>query len=245
MDCLEFRRRLAAEPHSRDPELLAHRDSCRAGCAESWWGAQRFEQRIHGVLQSVEAPPDLAERVLLAQATSEHGRSRRRWQAGLALAASLLVALVVAGYAWNLRANANGGAVAVMAVAHMSGETFALKMTRPVGDARLRLAFTRLGLTLHSATSRAVYATDCEVGPYHAVHLVLREDGKPVTALYVIGPRIAQAQTFVRGGWHGRELQMGSGTLVLLGHGTEGFTAAEYAVADAVLGPARRALGEI
>ncbi|HEY9112417.1 MAG TPA: DUF3379 family protein [Rhodanobacteraceae bacterium] len=243
MECLEFRRRLAADPTARDSEFLAHRDACRAGCSESWGRAQRFERQIRRALQSVEAPSDLAERVLLAQATSQRSRMRRRWQIGLALAASLLVALVVAGYAWNLRASDHGGALAGMAIAHVRSEAYSLTMTQPVGDAQLRPVFAKRGVALREVPVHAVFAADCRVGPYRAVHLVLRENGNPVTALYVVGHRIADARDFHRAGWQGREVPMGSGTLVLLGNGSAGFAAAERAMAGAVLDPAQHALG--
>lgn len=243
MECLEFRRRLAAEPTSRDTEFLRHRDACHAGCTESWWRAQRFERQLGRALQSVEAPSDLAERVLLAQATSLRSRMRHHWQIGLALAASLLVALVVAGYAWNLRAGDNGDVLAGMAIAHVRSEAYALTMTQPVGDAQLRPVFAKRGVALRGIPVHAVFAADCRVGPYRAVHLVLRENGDPITALYVVGHRIADARDFHRAGWHGREVPMGSGTLVLLGNGSAGFAAAERAMAGAVLDPAQRALG--
>lgn len=239
MDCLEFRRQLAADPHARDPDFLAHRDSCRAGCTESWWRAQRFERRVLTTLQSVEVPPDLAECVLLAQATSMRARVRRRWQIALALAASLLAALIVAGYTWNLRATPGADSLAAMAIAHVRSEAYSLTMTRPIAGRDLQPVFAGRGLTLRGAPVHAVFAADCQVGPYQAVHLVLRENGDPVTALYVVDHRIAAAQDFERSGWRGREVPMGNGTLVLLGNTTEGFAAAERAVADAVLGAAR------
>ncbi|HEX5354433.1 MAG TPA: DUF3379 family protein [Rhodanobacteraceae bacterium] len=238
MDCLEFRRRLGSDPQTRDPEFLAHRDSCRAGCAESWRRAQRFERRVMDALKSIETPPDLAERVLLAQATSSRARTRRFWQIGLAAAAALLVALVVAGYAWNLRADANGGALAGMAIAHVRSEAYSLTMSHTLRDRELQSVFADRGLAMRGAPTHAVFAADCRVGPYKAVHLVLREGGERVTALYVLGHRIAQARDFHRAGWRGRELPMGAGTLVLLGNDTGGFAAAERAVAKALLGSA-------
>lgn len=245
MDCLEFRRRLAADPNARDPEFLAHRDECHIGCAESWWRAQRAERRLKRALQSIEAPADLAERVLLAQATTSRSRARHRWQAGLALAASLLVALIVAGYAGNLRSTGNGGALAGMAIAHVRSEAWSLTMTKPLGDQSLQPVFAGRGVALRSTPVHAVFAADCRVGPYKAVHLVLRENGEPVTALYLVDHRIAEARDFVRAGWHGREMPMGDGTLVLLGSGTSGFVAAEHAIAAAILGPAEQAVAEL
>lgn len=242
MDCLEFRRRLAAAPGTRDPAFLAHRDACTAGCAESWRRAQHAERHLQRVLQSIQAPPELAERVLLAQATALRGHTRRRQPAWFALAASLVIASIVAGYTWGLRPGRQGGALAGMAIAHVRSEAWSLTMSKPLDDRVLQPVFAGRRMILHGTPVRAVFAADCRVGPYMAVHLVLRENGEPVTALYLVDHHIAKARDFVRAGWHGREMPIGEGTLVLLGASTDGFGAAEHAVADAILGPAGQAV---
>lgn len=238
MDCLEFRRRLAADPQFGDSEFLAHRDNCRSGCAERWWRAQRAERRLLNVLQSVEAPPDLADRILLMQATTSRGdeRARRQRRIGLALAASLLLASIALGAAWKVRGT--GDALPDMAIADILGdEVYSLTLTAPIDTQTMHAVFAGRGLPMRDMPGHAVYASDCMVGPYRAVHLVLREHGKPVTAMYVVGHRVTAARDFEKSHWRGREVPMGDGTLVLLGFGTEGFADAERAVAKAVLGP--------
>lgn len=75
MNCLEFRRRIGAEPRSRAPELLAHRDSCKDGCAAFWQRAQRFDDDLEAAL-AIPLPEGLVDRILLAQATvNAAGRS--------------------------------------------------------------------------------------------------------------------------------------------------------------------------
>lgn len=239
MDCLEFRRRLAADPHSRDPEFIAHRDSCKAGC-RSWWRAQHFEHRIVDALGSVDVPPDLVERVLLAQATASRAdaHSRHRLRIAVAMAALLLVASIAVGYAWVARGA--GDSLPAMAIADILGdEVYSLTLTVPVDGQEMHKVFAKRGLNVRGMPRHAVYASDCMLGPYRAVHLVLRENGKPVTAMYVVGHRIRHARNFEKSHWRGRELPMGDGTLVLLGFGTQGFGEAERAVSDAVLGPVR------
>lgn len=244
MDCLEFRRILAADPHRSDRAFLAHRDACPSGCADRWWRAQRAERRLLGVLQSVEVPPDLQGRILLAQATASRGevRARRRWRIGLAVAASLLLAAVALGCAWKL--GGAGDALPNMAIADILGdEVYSLTLTVPLDDHALHAAFAGRGVAMRGIPRHAVYASDCMVGPYRAVHLVLREHGKPVTAMYLVGHRVARARDFQKSHWRGRELPMGDGTLVLLGFGTRGFAEAERAMAEVVLGPAPRGVG--
>ncbi len=242
MDCLEFRRRLAGEPRSRERAFLAHRDSCHAGCTEAWWRAQRLERRIDNAL-SVDTPDNLAERILLAHSTRSRARIRRRWQGGLALVASLLLALSIGTLAWNPRATADP--LPAMAVAHLPGEAFALARTQPVSDSALRSGFAARGVALRGMPQNAVYVHDCEVGPYRTVHLVFRAGDEPVTALYFVDHTISRARDFHRAGWQGREMPLGHGTLLLLGADARGFTDVERALRDALQGPAQQAIGEL
>lgn len=241
MDCLEFRRRLAAEPRARDEAFIAHRDSCHAGCTEAWWRAQRLERRIDNAL-AIDVPEHLTDRILLAQATSERARGRRRWQVGLALAASLVIALGV-GVAALRRTSADP--LPQLAVAHMRGaEAPALALTTPVSDASLRAGFAARGVALRLMPQGAVYVRDCDIGPYRTVHLVFREDGKPVTALYFLGHAIAGSRDFRHSGVQGREVPLDRGTLVMLGNDPRGFTNVERTLRDALQGPRQQALGE-
>src|SRR5581483_3109127 len=170
MDCLEFRRRLAAEPRARDADFMAHRDSCHAGCTEAWWRAQRLEKRIE-VAMTVEAPEQLAERVLLAHATRARA-SAHRWRIGLALAASLVLATAVGIFGWNRDAGADP--LPAISVAHLHHEAFSLASIQPVSQADLRENFAARGLTLHAMPADAVFVRDCDLGPYRTVHMVFR-----------------------------------------------------------------------
>jgi hypothetical protein len=241
MDCLEFRRRLAAEPRERDAAFVAHRDSCHAGCTEAWWRAQRLERRIEAAL-AIEPPAGLAERVLLAQTTRMRVRTRR-WQVGLALAASLLLAIGVGTFGWNRTAQADP--LPAMGVAHMRGEPFALARTQPVTDAELRRDFAARGVDLRAMPQGAVFVRDCDVGPYRTVHLVFRINDEPVTALYFVGRDTTRTRDFHHAGWQGRELPLDHGTLLLLGADARGFAAVERTLRDALQAPVQQALGEL
>ena len=241
MDCLEFRRHLAAEPRTREATFFAHRDSCHAGCTEAWWRAQRLERRIENVL-GIEPPAGLAERVLLAQSTRSRLRTRR-WQVGLALAASLLLAVGVGSLGWNRDAHADP--LPAMSVAHLHGEAYSLALTQPVSDAELREDFAARGVALHALPQGAVFVRDCAVGHHPTVHLVFRVNNEPVTAIYFVDRRITAARDFHDAGWQGRELPLDRGTLLLLGADARGFAAVERTLRDSLQAPVQQALGEM
>ncbi|HWU76040.1 MAG TPA: DUF3379 family protein [Rhodanobacter sp.] len=212
MDCLEFRRRLAAEPLSRDPALQAHRDEC-AACAAAWERAQQAERELLDAL-AVPVPAGLAERILLAQATGERQQHVRRRRFALALAASLLLAVAGGGLLWRQH---DAHTLPALAVAHMPDEIHSLDLTRPIDAQAIAAGFAGRGLHLRGPLpDNVTYVHDCPVGPYRTVHLVSRIDDTSMAVLYVPGKRADAAHDFHRGRWHGRIVPLQSGVLVML-----------------------------
>src|SRR5436305_11149530 len=93
MNCLDFRRQLNIDPQTAAAEFARHRQEC-ARCAEALERALAFEGDLRQALL-VPVPAQLADSVLLAQATGEQRlRARRRRGAALiALAAAALLAV--------------------------------------------------------------------------------------------------------------------------------------------------------
>jgi hypothetical protein len=211
MNCLQFRRQLGAEPRSRDPELLAHRDSC-AQCATFWQRAQRFEEELLSAM-SVPVPEGLADRVLLMQSTGDRRRQvvhRRGW---LAIAASVLIVL---GGGLMMR-QTSSRSLPSLAVAHMPTELDSLALARPVPASNVAAGFAVLGLAMRGPMpSDVTYVHDCQVGPYKAVHLVTRDAGMPVVALYFPQMKTTTLDDFESKGWKGRQVPLHDGTLVVL-----------------------------
>ncbi|HET8898446.1 MAG TPA: DUF3379 family protein [Rhodanobacteraceae bacterium] len=212
MDCLEFRRRLGAEPHSRASDFLAHRDIC-AGCAAAWQQAQSFERDLLGALQ-IDVPAGLVDRVLLAQATAERRHGARRRRVAFALAASLLLAIGIGGYAWH---RVDATSLPALAVAHMPNEYATLALAQPISAQAIEAGFAGRGLALAGPVPTDVtYVHDCPVGPYKTVHLVSRVDGMSVAVLYVPDKMLSKQRDFHRGDWRGRLVPLARGTLVML-----------------------------
>jgi hypothetical protein len=212
MDCLEFRRPLAAEPLSREPSLQAHRDEC-AACAAAWERAQQAERELRDAL-AVPLPGGLAERILLAQATGERQQHVRRRRFALALAASLLLAVAGGGLLWR---QYDAHTLPALAVAHMPDEIHSLDLIQPVDTQTVLADFSARGVTLKGPLpSDITYVHKCIVGTYEGVHLVTRVGGESVAVLYLPHQRIGRGSDFKRDGWNGREVPLDHGTLVIL-----------------------------
>jgi hypothetical protein len=228
MNCLDFRRRLGAEPLCADVAFQRHRQECPA-CAEAAARALAFEQSLRQAL-AIEVPGSLAETVLLAQATRQRSRRRVLQRGGwFALAALLLLAL---GIAWlgDVRP------LASQAIDHLRAEPVALSFTRPVAPQTVRQAFASRGLVLHDVPAGVTFVACCPLGRHRTVHLVMAMDGRSVSVLYVVDARSAAREDFQRDGWRGRSVPLGAGTLILLGQDGSPFDAVERAWRQALAG---------
>src|SRR5512141_157934 len=115
MNCLEFRRQLGVDPHSTSADFVGHRQEC-ARCAEAAVRAVEFEAALRRAL-NVEPSTQLAESILLAQATRQQRRRQTWMRRGglLAMAATLVLAIGV-----GMRVEARP--LSAQAVEHLRGE---------------------------------------------------------------------------------------------------------------------------
>lgn len=228
MNCLEFRRQLGIDPQSIAADFVRHRAECPR-CAEAATRAQEFDAALRRALQ-VEAPPQLAESILLAQATQQNRRHTRLRRGGaLALAAGLVLAVGI-----GMRVNAQP--LSTQAVDHLRMEAQVLMSTKPVSGEELRDAFAQRGLTLRQVPAGVTFVGCCPMKGHRTVHMVMPQGDGPVTVIYVVDQRADQREDFQKDGWRGRSVPLGNGTLILLAHDTDHFDDVETAWRGALAG---------
>ncbi|MBK8286192.1 MAG: DUF3379 family protein [Ahniella sp.] len=236
MDCLEFRRELAAQPQHLGVEATRHRAECRA-CAEAWQRAIGFEQRLHHVM-AVPVPEGLADRILLRQTTVTRQGTRVARQGWTRIAAGLVMAIGVAGVGYlGLR---SPDSLASASVAHLSHEPFALDRTEPIPAAEVARAFADSGVALKAPLTQVTYLVHCPLNGKRSLHLVVRAEGQAVTAMYVPGEHQGDAD-FVDQQVVGRHREIGPGTLVLLAGSDQAFDRIEAGFRAAIEGSPVRA----
>lgn len=213
MNCLEFRRELNIHPQSSDADFVAHARECPR-CAQAQADALAFEATLGRAL-SIPPPPNLAESILLAQATQQR-RENQRWRRGSGWLALAAAAVLAVGVGWRVtRAQPLGDA----AIAHMLGpEAPALAYTVPVADAAVRKAFAERGIDLTNVPADISYVQCCPVGKFKSVHMVMPRANGPVTVMYLVDDHAGQSTDFSHAGWMGRSVPMAHGTLVMIGH---------------------------
>lgn len=235
MNCLEFRRQLATDPQTAEADFVRHRQEC-AGCADAHARALGFETSLRRAL-NVPLPAQLAESILLAQATAEQRKRVRLRRRGMLLAAA---ASIVLAFGVGMRINAQP--LPALAVGHLEGEAAVLQKVDLVSDSDVRDAFKKMGITVDQVPSGISFVACCPVGRVVSVHMVMPETNGPVTVLYLPDRHDARGE-FVHDGWLGRSVPIAHGTLVFLAHETAHFDQLEDLWRSALQGatPAARA----
>ncbi len=206
-DHAQYRSAILADPHDADPELLAHRQSC-AECRAFTEQLLRFEARLERALL-VEIP---TRAVVRPFASGKAAQGPRRW---MAMAASVLLALVVAAGVW-LTLPQRGLAADV--VAHMAGEPDAWQLTDvPVPDADLNAVLEDSKLRLKPDAGMVSYASSCSFRGHRVPHLVVQTPSGPVTVMVLVHEAVRNPKQFDEQGYRGTIVPVpGHGSLAVL-----------------------------
>jgi hypothetical protein len=222
MTCLEFRRRVGAEPFAEDAEILAHRRGC-AACAR-----HHDELRaMDGLIQRALAVT-LPARAEGAVAAAPAGGARRRL---LAIAASL-VAGVAAGFV--LLVVAPRASVAREVIAHVRHEPGAMGPTAPVTAAELAGVLGPDGMRLRPSAGDVTFAARCVFDGHVVPHLVVRTPQGPVTVLVLRHRTIARPIRFDSNGYAGVALPAPRGAIAVVGQGVADLDGIAHKIFDAV-----------
>jgi hypothetical protein len=217
MDCAHYRRSMLADPHDPDPLLREHRESCH-DCNLYSERLLRFESRLERAL-SVALPSDqvVPLRARSSRAGLRAPTYRKSW---LAMAASVLLALVVAGGLWL---SAPGPSLAADVVAHMSEEPEAWRRTDvPVQSSKLEdvLRDSQLRLAAGGGAGMVSYANSCEFRGHRVPHLAIQTEAGPVTVMVLVHERVSKPMQFDEQGYRGVIVPVaGHGSLAVLTRG--------------------------
>jgi hypothetical protein len=223
---------MLADPHDPDPLLREHRESCH-DCNPYTERLLRFESRLERALRvalplDVAAPSgvdprsDVASRSdnvvpLRARSSRRSSAYRKGW---LAMAASVLMALVVAGGLWL---SAPGPSLAADVVTHMREEPQAWRRTDvPVPSSKLEdvLRGSHLRLAAGAGAGLVSYANSCEFRGHRVPHLVIQTEAGPVTVMVLVHERVSKPMPFDEQGYRGVIVPVaGHGSLAVLTRG--------------------------
>jgi hypothetical protein len=213
MDCNAYRRSVMADPRDADPQLREHRGSCH-DCNLFTERLLNFESRLGRALH-VAVPADNVLPLLAKAAPAVRLPNRRGW---LAMAASVLMAVVVAGVLWVA---GPGPSLAADVVTHMGGEPDAWHTHAPVLDSELEAVLRDSHLRLSEGAGPVSYAASCAFRGHHVPHLVIQTESGPVTVMVLVHENVPKPMRFEEGGYRGVIVPVaGHGSLAVLTRGS-------------------------
>jgi len=214
MDCARYRRSMMADPHDPDPSLPEHRAGCH-DCNLFTERLLRFESRLERALRV-----DGSDRVVQLRGKSPRAalRSSVQRKGTLAMAASVLLAFVVAGALWL---GSPGPSLAADVVTHMAGEPDAWRRTDvPVPTSELQGVLRDSHLRLTHDAGVVSYASSCEFRGRHVPHLVIQTESGPVTVMVLVHEQVSKPVQFDEQGYRGVIVPVaGHGSLAVLTRG--------------------------
>lgn len=212
IDCLEFRRRVGAEPAASDADLEAHRQAC-ASCARHQDELRAMDAVIGRALR-IDLPPAVPRRRLYAIAAS--------LVAGIAIGVVLLV-------------SAPRDSVAREVMDHVTREKAeTMATTEPLTPASLAQVLDPDGTRLKPGIGDVTFAARCRFDGQVVPHLVVRTPQGPVTVLMLRHRTIAKAMHLSEQGYEGVVLPAPKGSIAIVGEGIADLDAVAKKVYDAV-----------
>ena len=229
MTCLEFRRRVGAEPFASDAGIEAHRGSCPA-CARYQDELRSMDGLIKRSL-AVELPRPVtsANALTAAPATPMRpGIARRRL---FAIAASLIAGVTVG---FVLLVSAPRASIAREVFDHVMHEQGTMAATTPMASAELAEVLDPDGTRIRPDVGDVTFAARCPFDGHVVPHLVVRTPDGAVTVLMLRHREISKRMRIEEQGFEGVVLPAPKGSIAIVGKDVADIDGVAKKVFDAV-----------
>lgn len=224
MNCLDFRRRVGAEPFAADAELEAHRRECPA-CA-------RYQDELRAmdtlIARSLAVDAARIRKPHPAVSPASAAPRRPRW---LALAASIVIGLSVGLALWI---SSPRPSLAREVIGHVAHEPAAMTATMPIAPATLAEVLDPEGTQLRPGIGDVTYATRCVFEGHVVPHLVVRTPQGPVTVLLLRHRNVSKPVRLAEQGYAGVVLPAPHGSIAIVSRDQKDLEAVARRVFEAV-----------
>lgn len=227
VDCKAARELIGAVPTAPGPQAEAH----LAGCPQCRGYRDEMLELERRLQRALELGPLLPSRgnTTRARVLPLQPRRTRRWNAGLGLAASLLIGVFCVVALWALRPT---DTLAHELVLHVQAESRSWAAREPVTQAELARILRHAGVELDAA--RVSYARSCWFRGHYVPHLVLQTASGPVTVLLLGNEHVTAATPFDEDHLQGTLLPAPHGSLAVLARASTDLDAATREVSSAL-----------
>lgn len=195
LDCRHVRVQVGGDPHSLAPDVAAHLETC-AEC-----------RRFHQETLALDARLKAALELPVAGFRRKAPPARR-----FALAASVMLAVLVGGGFWLLRAPP---ALAGQVAEHVRHEPDSWEREVQVPRAEVAAMLASAGVEFDT-THPVVYASTCPFNGRQVPHLVVKTDQGPLTVMLLPKEHVARRREFSAGKLRGVLVPSGDGAVAIV-----------------------------
>ena len=199
MGCEQARLTIGADPEGSAPALERHLQECES-CRQFRAEMRTLEAHIR---RALERPPESAR------------TARFTWRP-LALAASVLLAMVAVLAVWVLRPS---DTLAREVVAHVQEEPESWLARQNVDAQSIDEALRGAGVKLDITSDRISYAQSCWFRDHYVPHLVVQTAQGPATVLILRNQHVRTRRSFHEGGMSGVIVPAPQGSIAVLTRG--------------------------
>lgn len=221
MNCMEFRRRVGAEPSLAGEEIEAHRSECPA-CSR-----YQDELRAMDALIGRALAVDAARIRKSAIAKTTGLATRPRW---LALAASIVIGVSVGLALWVSSPRLS---LAREVIGHVAHEPGSMVSTAPISPEALAGVLEPDGTRLRPV-GNVTFAARCVYEGHVVPHLVVRMPQGPVTVLLLRHRSVGEMTRVAEQGYTGVVLPAPRGSIAVIGRDQKDLDAIARQVFEAV-----------
>ena len=199
MSCEQARLTIGADPEGSAPELERHLQECES-CRQFRAEMRTLEAHIR---RALERPPESAR------------TARFTWRP-LALAASVLLAMLTVLAVWLLRPS---DTLAREVVAHVQQEPESWLAQQHVDAQSIDTALRGAGVKLDITSDRISYAQSCWFRDHYVPHLVVQTAEGPVTVIILRSQHVSGRRTFHEAGMSGVIVPAPQGSIAVVTRG--------------------------
>jgi Protein of unknown function (DUF3379) len=217
MTCLEFRRRVGAEPFSADAEVASHRRDCPA-CTRHQDELRAMDGLIERALK-LDPPPK--------RMNTGAGPQRRAYAIAAGLVAGIALGIVLLVVAPRV-------SIAREVIGHVLHEPGTMGLATPLAAADLAGVLDPDGVQLRPGAGEVTFAARCLFDGHVVPHLVVRTEAGPVTVLMLRHRNVAKPLRIDEQGYQGVVLGAPRGAIAVVGQGVADLETVAQKVVDAV-----------
>jgi hypothetical protein len=235
----EFKRLALADPYCQEENFLAKEQSC-AECAEFLASVKAMDM---GISKSVDVavPADLLARLKLRQEIEQENISRSSTQRYFAMAASFMVAVLVAGLMYvNFVPNNEQIAQDYVTLIEGVAEHLEEVDVTPVWDSGVANQRVRVNLASYDPSvnfkdlSGLRFGRICPMGIYRGLHANIEVNGDLVTFAYIKGEPVEVLKDMAYQNHFARVKPLKGGNLVIISQHSDSLNKADSMISDSL-----------